>query len=634
VHLSKAQRASMLQEALGRHRNGDLAGAIAAYRQLLAASPTDADALNLLGVALHQSGERAGAIECLRLAVKSRRKDPALHYNLGTLLLDAADPAGAESALRTALTLGSREPHLEMNLANAIALQGRAQQALPLYQAATRRAPRSAGVWFNYGNALRDLGDLEQAAAAYRKATGCAPADARAWVNLGNVLHRLQQLDGAEQAYLAALAAGAEDGALDLAMAQLLLHRAQPAQALELADRALVRDANGIEARCVRADILRALYRFDAAEATLCEAQRLDPENAAVRMRLADLMRDTGRAGEALAHYDALLVGASELRGELTYKRAVACMHLRAYADAWAGMQARVARERLAALEPAVAWSQQPLPADLAGATVLVVREQGLGDELLYLRFMPLLRARGARVRYRCGAKLRALLERAGAADEIDPELPGSSAADYRLAVGDLPWALGAGVLADPVPPALPLQPLAERVASMRAHLAAAGPAPYIGLTWRAGTATAIQQGIKGRVLSKQVDPAELGAALRATAGTLVILQRGLEAGEIERLEAACGRQAHDFGAWNEALDDAIALLAALDDYIGVSNTNMHLLAAIGRNARVLLHFPPDWRWLAPAGESPFFPGFRLYPQAPDGSWHAALMRLKQDLSP
>jgi hypothetical protein len=305
-----------------------------------------------------------------------------------------------------------------------------------------------------------------------------------------------------------------------------------------------------------------------------------------------------------------------------------------AYAQAWEGMHFRGARLRVQQAEPEVLWTMQPLPLDLGGATVYVRREQGLGDELFYLRFVPQLRARGARVAYRCGAKLLPLLARCDWLDTVLGDEAIGPQSDYALCVGDLPWALRAGTAADPTPPPVRLQPDPQRLHALHARLAAAGPGPYLGITWRAGTPAERQQGIKGKVLFKEIDLRAFGAALAQLPGTLVALQRGLRTGELEALSAACGRPVHDFGAWNEDLDDALALLAALDDYAGVSNTNMHLVAALGRTAKVLLPFPPEWRWSVRGDGSPFFPGFALYAQAMDGSWTAALERLRRDLQP
>jgi hypothetical protein len=83
----------------------------------------------------------------------------------------------------------------------------------------------------------------------------------------------------------------------------------------------------------------------------------------------------------------------------------------------------------------------------------------------------------------------------------------------------------------------------------------------------------------------------------------------------------------------NEDLEEMLALLAALDEYLGVSNTNMHLRAGSGKTARVLVPWPAEWRWMAAGDASPWFPGFRVYRQQADGDWNAALTRLRGDLA-
>jgi hypothetical protein len=76
-----------------------------------------------------------------------------------------------------------------------------------------------------------------------------------------------------------------------------------------------------------------------------------------------------------------------------------------------------------------------------------------------------------------------------------------------------------------------------------------------------------------------------------------------------------------------------LALLHLLDDYIGVSNTNMHLRAAAGRSARVLLPNPAEWRWMRWGRASPWFPGFRCYRQSLRGDWSGAMAELARDLA-
>jgi hypothetical protein len=177
---------------------------------------------------------------------------------------------------------------------------------------------------------------------------------------------------------------------------------------------------------------------------------------------------------------------------------------------------------------------------------------------------------------------------------------------------------------ADTAPP-VPVAALPERIDAMAAKLRAAGSGPYIGLTWRAG------QRIES-FLFKDVPIDLLGRALANAGGTLLSVQRAPEAGEHAALEAAIGRPVADFSAHNNDLEDMLALMHLLDDYVGVSNTNMHLRSGTGRRARVLVVNPGEYRWVASGKTSPWFPGFELYRQAPDKSWGAALARLTDDL--
>jgi hypothetical protein len=77
----------------------------------------------------------------------------------------------------------------------------------------------------------------------------------------------------------------------------------------------------------------------------------------------------------------------------------------------------------------------------------------------------------------------------------------------------------------------------------------------------------------------------------------------------------------------NADLEDALAVTALLDRHVAVSNTNIHLAAAAGARADVLVQFPPEWRW-GLAEESPWFPGFGVHRESPQGDWRAALQAL------
>ena len=79
-------------------------------------------------------------------------------------------------------------------------------------------------------------------------------------------------------------------------------------------------------------------------------------------------------------------------------------------------------------------------------------------------------------------------------------------------------------------------------------------------------------------------------------------------------------------------LGEVLALLDLLDEYVAVSNTNAHLDAGLGKVARILVPYPPEWRWMSAGAQSPWFPAFPLYRQPTSRDWSEPLARLRRDL--
>ena len=132
--------------------------------------------------------------------------------------------------------------------------------------------------------------------------------------------------------------------------------------------------------------------------------------------------------------------------------------------------------------------------------------------------------------------------------------------------------------------------------------------------------------------LFKQVPLESLATVFSELPATLVNLQMQPQDGETTSLAELSGRRAVDFSHLNDDLPGMLALLSLLDDYVGVSNTNMHLRAGLGLPARVLVCHPADYRWMATGVISPWFPLFRLYRQEAAGDWSDAFVQLRSDL--
>ena len=368
-------------------------------------------------------------------------------------------------------------------------------------------------------------------------------------------------------------------------------------------------------------NVLAEQGRAEEAIACFERAIAIKPDNAETHNNLGAVLRTCNRLEETLIHYRQALALRPEL-ADARFNLSLTLLLLGRFDEGWR--------------EYAWRWQQKgkrgrPLPLspwdglDLSGSAVFLHAEQGLGDELFFLRFASQIKACGAScLTYRPNPKLASILARVGAIDRFATPEEGPSPGELVLSIGDLPGLLGMKRV-EQIPPPLRLNPLPERLETIREKLVALGPAPYVGVTWRAGSAD-----LWGP-LNRSVPIEKLAQVFRGVPGTVIILQRLPTTYEIEMFRRILGRPAHDLNALNEDLESMLALLALLDDYVGVSNTNTQLRAGVGKTARVLVTAPPDWRWMAEGNESPWFPGFRAYRQGNDGGWDEAFQELAHD---
>jgi tetratricopeptide (TPR) repeat protein len=460
---------------------------------------------------------------------------------------------------------------------------GDAAAALAASREVIARQPGHARAYLAAGLALRMMGRLGESRAAIEEAVRLDPADYGAAYEHGLALAALGNLDAARECYRRAAQLRPDFAAAHFALGMDALSRAD----------------------------------WSAAAAALESAVRLDPRNPHALVnygRLCVRQAEFARAADLFRAALALTPGDQDLP---MYLAQVELLRGR-WAEGWAAYARRDQRIRFEAqCAREGAPYRVPTREELPGSALLIVGEQGLGDEIFFLRFASALRALGARLSYAGEARLRPLLQRAGMFEEVFAFGDALPSGRLRLLSGDLPV-----LSSQPMPPSLAIAPDAERLEAMRRRLERVGPRPWIGATWRAGTSPEVV----AHALHKSAPIASLFAALPRE-GTVLSLQREGSFEELESASRALGRPIYDFSSVNADLDDALALVALLDRHVGVSNTNMHLAAAAGATADVLVQFPPEWRW-GLEGHSPWFPGFRVYRQLPDGDWSRAFAAL------
>jgi len=490
----------------------------------------------------------------------------------------------AAEVLRKVLS-DHESPRPRLMLGYALWRDGQRAEAIQTLQRLTEISPDNADAWFNLGNFYRGERRLDDAVAAFRRAAPLRRDDAEPSINLGYVLAQQGNFAEAERELREALAR----------------HPGEPDLLVNLAQ------------------VQRATRRWDDALATLERCLALAPHHGGYRITRCIALNESGQPERALAELSAFLDAAPEV-AEAHFARAQMRLSLKEWLGGWEDYLWRPDRLRWLARQGKRATQRPATQADIAGQDVVLVGEQGLGDVVFFLRFARLLAPTARSVRIEVDQRLEPILPGEWTASREEGAVP------IRILLGDLPAMFRQAPL-----PSLELAAEAERAAELKARLTSSGPAPYVGLSWQAGVPWK-DMASPGAGIFKRVPPAELGQALRGIAGTLVSLQREPAAGDVEALSSAAGRPVHDFSWVNESLPDALALLAGLDEYVAVSNTNVHLNEAIGRGTRVLVTHPSEWRWTSGDERSPWFRHARLYRQAPDGAWAEALGALRKDL--
>lgn len=649
-----APQGNTLREAVELHQAGRLDEAESLYRRLMAANPDHPDVPHLLGVLIVEKGDAAQGIELISRAETLSPGDPSIQTNLGTALLEVGRIPEAIERFRGALESNPNHLDAAYNLGNALLYGGSVDEAATHFRRVIELEPKFAPAHNNLALCLLQLGETETAVDAFRQAIAIEPGYAEAHNNLGLTLQRLGDLDQARVHYEKALSIRPEYAEAHNHVGTLFAFHGELDEARAHYETALRLSPDDPEIHLNMGNLLRSEERFDEAAASYRRALELEPRFASALNNLGNVTMAQGDHAEAISLFEAALshrpgyaeaysnmgkalrasgqlddavkayrraLSIDDSLGDARFGRAEVLLSQGAFADGWRDY---LARSAMAGRDDD--FDRSVLDADLAGRRVLVERDQGLGDELFFLRFVPALKSRGAHVVYRPDPRLGAMLTRAGLVDEIVDNEDGEDRFDLRLSVGDLPYVLDAND-ASQLPPSIGLAPLAEVEQRIKDRLAALGPPPYIGITWRGGTKG------RDRMLFKEVPLAEFAAAIKGVEGTFLALQRNPNSGEIDDLTRALGGTAHDLTGLNDDLEAMLALMGAVDAYVCVSNTNVHLRAARGRGSHVLVPNPPEFRWMADGDASPWFPESRVYRQRTDGDWQAALDDLDRDLT-
>ena len=255
------------------------------------------------------------------------------------------------------------------------------------------------------------------------------------------------------------------------------------------------------------------------------------------------------------------------------------------------------------------------------GKTVLLQAEQGFGDTIQFIRYLPMVIAKGGRVVLEIPDDLRPLI---GHIDGVTAIMRrGEALPHFDVHCPLMSLALAFGTTLDTIPAPVPyLHAPAERISSWRIRLAGT-KGPRVGLVW-SGKPTHKNDH------NRSIPLALLAPLLRMPGMTFVSLQKDYRDTDRAALGALPLLRLDD--ALSDFADTA-AVIAALDLVIAVDTAAAHLTGALGKPLWLLLPAIGDWRWLTERADSPWYPSARLFRQPRIGDWQSALAEVRRELA-
>jgi len=257
---------------------------------------------------------------------------------------------------------------------------------------------------------------------------------------------------------------------------------------------------------------------------------------------------------------------------------------------------------------------------NLNGRTILLYPEQGLGDTIQFVRYVPLVAERGGKVIFGNRALMERLLQSIPGVEKW--VAPGEALPPFDLHCPLLSLARAFGTTLESIPASVPyLFPDAKLRESWRTRLTAYPAELRVGLAW-AGRPTHKNN------RNRSMNLADLAPLLRLPGVRFISLQKGEAAAQATTLP-----EEERLVDWTQELQDfadTAALIANLDLVISVDTAVAHLAGAMGKPVWTLLPFAPDWRWLLHRDDSPWYPTMRLFRQRSPGDWRSVIDRVAE----
>ena len=576
----------VLSRAVTAHQAGDLTAAARMYDEILQRNPGHADALHLSGLVAFQRGRADEALPLIEQAVRIDDAQAMYHANLGRILQDLGRSTEAVRSYACAIDLEPETAVLRSDLAAALIALETYEEALAECERAIALDAGLAEGHLNLGLVLLHTGDYEKAIASLDQAVHLAPGNAFAHFQQGVALQADGRNGGAAECYR----------------------------------RAVEIDPNLAEAHCNLGNILKDEGEFTQAVDEYRAAIAINANLAEAHSNLGVVLHELDNQKGALECFDRALELAPD-DAEIHRNRAIVLLSMGRFSEGWRENEWRWKTKHFEILRRKMdvpAWEG----GDLSGRRILIRAEQGYGDTIQFMRYLPIVADHGGDIVFECPAELAGLAGGLVGSGNVVADASQVSGIDCHAPLLSLPGILGTDHSS--IPADVPyLSAHKTCLDAARRQLPEIGKL-RVGIAWR-GSAAFKRDRIRSLELGR------LRELFETDGVAFVSLQKDNGASDLE--ESGLARSVSDVtGSWRDFSDSA-ATVSCLDLVIAPDTAIVHLAGALGKPVWTLLPFVADWRWMADREDSPWYPSMRLFRQQSPGDWAGVVGCVKKELT-
>lgn len=482
-----------------------------------------------------------------------------------------------------------------------------------IFSDGAKTRPESAEALQHLGEEQERAGDLQAAAKCYQRALALEPDSAELHCHLARALYQGGALQTAAELYRRALVLDPKRYEIYNDLGLVLTDLGNFAAALEVFRRSLIN--NPRSARTI-ASLGRLFERkgdlISAAEAYR-DAIQLDPRLPAAYVDLGFVLYGLGELDEASDCFDRLR-GLEPESAEASVNLGLIRLLKGELREGWAEYESRwkvgVGDDRKFLQRR---WRGEAL----GGERILLYAEQGLGDTMQFVRYVPLVAERGGDVVLEVQPALHGLLAGTDGASRVIRRGETLPEFTWQCPLMSLPLALGTEL--GTIPGSVPyIAADAERVAAWRERLEK--NTRRIGLAWAGNPG-------HSRDRLRSISLQQLAPLLNVAGTTFYSLQFGAGAEQMKLLPP--GVRLIDVGDELKDFANVAAIVANLDLVISIDSAVAHLAGALGKPVWILLNKGCDWRWFLGREDSPWYPTARLFRQSAPGEWLEVVKRVE-----